>query len=156
MNTFVSSPEIISTSEMAMAVIPLVIPREDMASHMDPAIREIVTTVGRQGVALEGPRVAYHRRRPTETFDFELGFPVARPVEPQGRVKNSVLPAVKVARTVYKGPYDGLPEEWHALQAWVQENGLGADGRFWETYLNNPAEVADPNDYETELTWVIE
>jgi len=151
----ISPPEVETTTEITTAVILLVIPREEMAKYMDPAIKEILATVVGQGIALTGPCVAFHHRRPTDTFDFELGFPVARPIEPTGRVVNSVLPAVKVVRTLYRGSYDGLPQAWQALHVWVGENGLASDGRFWESYLNNPAQVADPNDYETELVWVV-
>ncbi|HRH38621.1 MAG TPA: GyrI-like domain-containing protein, partial [Flavobacteriales bacterium] len=80
---------------------------------------------------------------------------VAKTIAPGGRVMNSKLPAVKVARAVYEGPYEGLALAWGELQKWVREKKLAETGRFWERYLTNPAEVKDPKKYRTELNWVI-
>lgn len=151
----ISPPEVITTSELQTAVIHLVIPGRDMPKFMDPAIQEILKTLADQGVHPTGPMFSYHHRRPSDTFDFEIGFPVPKVIRPEGRVINSKQPAVKVARSVYQGPYEGLEQAWPALQKWVRENGHGETGRFWECYLNNPNEVRSPSDYRTELNWVI-
>lgn len=153
----ISTPEIISTLETATAVIPLMIPGRDMPKYMDPAIQEIIKTITEQGVQIAGPMFSYHHRRPSDTFDFEIGFPVSKAINPPsgGRVVNSKLPAVKVVRSVYTGPYEGLAQAWTALQKWVRENGHGENGKFWEAYLTNPDEVKDPNKYRTELNWIV-
>jgi effector-binding domain-containing protein len=102
-----------------------------------------------------GPMFSYHYRRPSDTFDFEIGFPVAKAIQPAGRVMNSKLPAERVVRSVYEGPYEGLSQAWPELQTWVRAQNHGEMGRFWECYLTNPAEVTDPKKYRTELNWVI-
>jgi effector-binding domain-containing protein len=151
----ITTPELVRSEAVATAVIHLVIPGRDMPRYMDPAIQEVLRTLNDQGVAIAGPMFSYHHRRPSDTFDFELGFPVARAVKPAGRVVNSTLPAATVVRSVYQGPYDGLAQAWPALQQWVRAQGLGEDGRFWERYLNDPDEVKDPAHYRTELNWVV-
>jgi effector-binding domain-containing protein len=151
----ISDPKIITTKEQPSAVIPLVIPGRDMPKYMDPAIKEILKVLADQNVRPAGPMFSYHHRRPSDTFDFEMGFPVAKVIGPAARVINSKLPSVKVARAVYQGPYEGLAQAWSALQKWVRENGHGDTGKFWESYLNNPDEVKSPNEYRTELNWVI-
>ena len=152
MNT---TPEIITTKEQGTAVIHLVIPGRDMPKYMDPAIQEILKTLADQGLQPVGPMFSYHHRRPAETFDFELGFPVAKAIIPTGRVVNSELPAEEVVRSVYQGPYEGLGNAWGELQAWVRERKLVESGRFWERYLTDPNNVKDDNDHRTELNWVI-
>jgi len=151
----ITLPELVQTKEVATAVIHLVIPGRDMPKYMDPAILEIITLLADQGLRPAGPMFSYHHRRPSDTFDFLIGFPVEKPFQEQGRVKNSALPVERVARCVYQGPYEGLSQAWPALQAWVREQKLPETGRFFERYLNNPDEVNDPNDYRTELNWVI-
>lgn len=148
-------PELITTTELPTAVIHLEIPGRDMPKYMDPAIKEILSVLAGQGTHPAGPMFSYHHRRPSETFDFEIGFPVDRPIKPSGRVVNGSLPAVQVARAVYHGPYEGLAGGWGELQAWVRNKELGGTGRFWECYLTSPDEVRDPKDYRTELNWVI-
>ena len=151
----ITQPEVIITKESATAVIPLVIPGRDMPKYMDPAIQEIIKVLTDQGLQPAGPMFSYHKRRPSDTFDFEIGFPVTKAIKEEGRVINSKLPSVKVVRSVYQGPYEGLAQAWPALQKWVRENGHGETGRFWESYLNNPNEVKSPNEYRTELNWIV-
>lgn len=151
----ITPPEVITTQEIATAVIHLLIPCQDMGKQMDPAIQEVIKIISSQDVQIAGPMFSYHRRRPSDTFDFEIGFPVAKAIKEEGRVKNSKLPAARVVRSVYQGPYEGLAQAWPAVQQWVRANGHGEAGRFWESYLNNPDEVKDPKDYRTELNWII-
>lgn len=152
----ITTPEVITTTEVATAAIPLVIPGRDMPKYMDPAIQEVIKAITGQGIAITGPMFSYHHRRPGDTFDFEIGFPVSQAIRPEGRVINSRLPAVKVVRSVYQGPYEGLAQAWPALQDWVRKNGHGETGKFWESYLNNPDEVQDPSEYRTELNWIVD
>ena len=151
----ITPPEVITTQEVITAAIALVIPGRDMPKYMDPAIQEIIKTITDQGVSIAGPMFSYHHRRPSDTFDFEIGFPVSKAIKPEGRVINSKLPSVKVVRSVYQGPYEGLAQAWPALQKWVRENGHGETGKFWERYLNNPDEVQSPSEYRTELNWIV-
>lgn len=151
----ITKPEILNTSEVPSAAIHLTIPGRDMPKYMDPAIQDIIKALADQGMQPSGPMFSYHYRRPSDTFDFEIGFEVAKAIKPAGRVMNSKLPAVKVARAVYEGPYEGLALAWGELQTWVREKKLAETGRFWERYLTNPAEVTDPKKYRTELNWVI-
>lgn len=151
----ITPPEVINTQEIATAVIPLVVPGREMPKYMDPAIKELIKTITSQGIRITGPMFSYHHRRPSDTFDFEIGFEVSKAVEPEGRVINGKLPAVKVVRSVYQGPYDGLAQAWPELQTWVRKNGHGETGKFWERYLTNPDEVKDPKHYRTELNWIV-
>lgn len=152
----IAAPEIIRTTEQRTAVIRLKIPGKDMPKYMDPAIQELLKVLKEQGLHPVGPMFSYHLRRPSDTFEFELGFPVDGEVVGQGRVIPSVLPAERVARTVYQGPYEGLAVAWPRLSGWVETNGHRSAERFWERYLNNPEEVSDPGLYRTELNWVLE
>lgn len=151
----ITTPEVITTKETITAAIPLVIPGRDMPKYIDPAIQEIIKVITDQGINIVGLMFSYHHRRPSDTFDFEIGFPVSKPIKEEGRVINSKLPSVKVVRSVYQGPYEGLAQAWPTLQKWVRENGHGETGKFWESYLNNPNEVKSPSEYRTELNWIV-
>ncbi|MDO9268340.1 MAG: GyrI-like domain-containing protein [Methylobacter sp.] len=102
------TPQFIQTDEQLTAVIDLIVPRAEISNVMGPAIAEIMSVIAAQGVTLTGPCFSYHRKRPADIFDFEVGFPVSRPITPVGRVKMSKLPAAKVVRTIYQGGYEGL------------------------------------------------
>lgn len=145
------TPQIIETDEQLTAVIHLTVPRAEIASVMGPAIAEIMSTLAAQGVALVGPCFSYHWKRPTDTFDFEVGFPVNNPIASAGRVKLGQLPAVKVVRTTYSGAYEGLDATWSEFCAWIATQVLNAQDSLWERYLSGPESSPDPEQWRTEL-----
>jgi effector-binding domain-containing protein len=151
----ITPPRIIAATPVPAAIIHLVIPGREMPKYMDPAIVEILQLLGEQGISPAGPLFSYHHRRPSDTFDFDIGFPVAQPIREGGRVVNGSLPGGQVVRSVYQGPYDGLSQAWTELQEWVRKEGLSESGRFYESYITNPDEVNDPAQYRTELNWVV-
>lgn len=145
------TPKIMQTDEQLTAVIHLTIPRAEISEVMGPAIAEIMSTIAAQGVTLADPCFSYHQQRPSDRFDFEVGFPVSRPITPAGRVKMSKLPAAKVVRTIYQGGYEGLGAAWGEFCAWIEAEGLNAQDSLWECYLSGPELNPDPDTWRTEL-----
>jgi effector-binding domain-containing protein len=78
--------------------------------------------------------------------------PVTDPVAAAGRVTNGQLPAATVARTIYHGPYEGLPSAWTEFNAWIAAEGRTAGPSLWQTYVTDPAANPDPTTWLTELT----
>jgi effector-binding domain-containing protein len=49
------------------------------------------------------------------------------------------LPAGEVACTTHIGPYEGLPQAYEAIEAWMKQHGREAAGStIWEEYLTGP------------------
>lgn len=147
--------QLVDSDEAWTAVIHLTVPRNEIEMVMGPAIHEVVSVLARQGVTPCGPLFSWHRRRPSDTFDFEVGFPVSQMITASGRVTMSTLPAARVARSVYRGDYSGLGDGWGALIAAVTEAGLPMQGGLWERYLSGPESAADPASWCTELNLVL-
>jgi effector-binding domain-containing protein len=118
---------------------------------MSPAITEIISTIAAQGGAFAGPCFSYHQKRPSDIFDFDVGFPISRPITPAGRVKMSKLPAAKIVRTTYQGGYDGLGAAWAEFCAWIETEGLNVQDSLWECYLSGPESSPDSQKWRTEL-----
>src|SRR6267143_2051695 len=118
-----AAPEIIMTNVQEAAVIRLTIPRSEMMKVFGPAVGELMAALAAQGVEPVGAVFAHHLKMSPDTFDFELGVKVSAPVKATGRVKPGQLPAVKMARTVYSGPYEGLPSAWGEFDKWMRANG---------------------------------
>jgi effector-binding domain-containing protein len=87
----------------------------------------------------------------SDTFDFELGVKVAAPIKATGRVKPGHLPAAKIARTVYSGPYEGLPAAWGEFNTWMSANGHAQAEDLWEVYSVGPQSTSDSANWRTEL-----
>jgi len=145
------TPEIVQSEAREAAVIHLEIPRSEIQSSMGPAIGELMAAVAAQGSSPTGPVFAHHLKMSKERFDFEVGVPVTAPVSPAGRVKPGRLPAAKVARTIYHGPYEGLYTAWGEFDAWVAANGHKPGPDLWEIYVAGPESSPDPATWRTEL-----
>jgi effector-binding domain-containing protein len=147
----IDNPQIVQTTAHQAAIIRLTIPRNEMMKTFGPAVQELMSTLADQGVKPVGAVFAHHLRMPPDMFDFELGVEVAAPVKAAGRVKPGQLPAAKVARTVYHGPYDGLPDGWGEFVRWMKANGHEQAEDLWEVYQVGPQSSPDPADWQTEL-----
>jgi len=110
-----------------------------------------MAALAEQGVKPSSPVFAHHLKVSPDTFDFELGVKVAAPVRATGRVKPGGLPATKVARTIYSGPYEGLPSAWGEFDAWMRANNHEKAESLWELYSVGPQSTPDPANWRTEL-----
>ena len=147
----IDTPHIAQSPEQLTAVIHITVPRAEIQTAMDPAIGELLAVVAAQGIGPAGPLYSYHRKTPTEIFDFELGVPITAAVAPTGRVYASTLPAATVARTIYHGPYEGLGAAWGEFCAWIAANGHAPAPGLWERYLAGPESSPDSAHWRTEL-----
>lgn len=147
----IDTPGILHVEAQLAAVIRITIPRAQIREVMGPAIQEVMAAGKAQGVGPAGPWFSHHLRMPSEVFDFEVGVPVTKPVQPTGRVIAGSLPAAKIARTIYRGPYEGLGSAWGELMSWIQKQNLSPAGDLWECYAVGPERSPDPSTWQTEL-----
>jgi effector-binding domain-containing protein len=91
----------------------------------------------------------------------EIGIPVTRPIgnvpslddAREGELGSSDLPGGEAAVTMHVGPYDGLTRTYERLHDWIHAQGRDEGPGPWESYLDDPAEVDDPAELRTEVTW---
>lgn len=146
-----SASEIFETRLQEAAVIHLDIPRSAMMQQFGPAVGELLGVLQAQGIEPVGGVFAHHLKMSPDTFDFELGVKVTKPVQPIGRVKRGALPATRVARTIYSGSYEGLPGAWQEFSSWIRSKGLATAPGLWELYSVGPQSSPNPADWRTEL-----
>jgi effector-binding domain-containing protein len=119
---------------------------------MGPGISEVMAAAQAQGIGPAGPWFTHHLRMDPAVFDFEICVPVTAPVVPVGRVKPGQMPAVRVARTVYHGPYEGLGAAWGEFSQWITANSYAPRPDLYECYLKGPESSPNPADWRTELS----
>jgi effector-binding domain-containing protein len=144
-------PQILRTAAQPVALLHLTVPRAEIQKVMGPGLHELMAAVAAQGVAVTGPWFTHHVKMDPAVFDFEIGVPVAAPVSPAGRMKPGTRPAATMARTVYRGGYEGLGAAWGTFDAWIKAEGHKAAQDLWERYVNGPESGTDPTTYRTEL-----
>lgn len=147
----IDTPQIVQTTTQLTAFIHLIVTRAEMQEVFGPTIGELMSALAAQGIAPAGPVFTHHLRHPTDTFDFELSVAVSAPVTAAGRVQPGEWPAMRVARTVHHGPYEGLPEAWGEFMEWIEAKGHQPAADLWECYLTNPDSDPDPATCRTEL-----
>jgi uncharacterized protein YndB with AHSA1/START domain/effector-binding domain-containing protein len=144
-------PQVVETKSELAAVVHVVTPRDQIKEAMRPAVDEVIAAVMGQGIGPVGPMFSRHFEMKPDVFDFEVGFPVSAPVAPVGRVQSGELPAAKVVRAIYQGPYESLGEAWGEFLELVASAGHVKTTGLWERYLTNPMETPNPEDHQTEL-----
>ena len=140
------------TKDQLTAVIHLTIPRDQIQEVMGPGLGEWMATIAAQGVKPTGPWFSHHLKMAPDTWDFEISVPVTAPVVAAGRVKPSQWPAMKAARTIYHGPYEGLGDAWGEFMDWIAANGHKPAPDLYECYVAGPESSPDPANWRTELT----
>jgi effector-binding domain-containing protein len=146
-----ATPQIVESPEQLVAKIALVVARDQMPVVMGPGINEVFTVLSAQGIKVTGPWFAHHYEITDTTFDFAICVPVASPVAPSGRVIPGVREAVRVARAVLSGPYEGLGDGWGEFMTWIAAEGLRPRADLWEVYTTGPESGDDSSQWRTEL-----
>lgn len=151
----VPEPELVEVAAVPTAVVAGEgIGFDDLPAFFDDAFGVLPGVLAAQGVTPTGPAFGLYRAL-GEVVDLEVGFPVDRPVEAEGRVRPGSLPAGRVARVVHAGGFDGLGPVWEGLRAWLVDQGLTPGAGTWEVYLTEPTPDMDPADLRTELNWPV-
>jgi effector-binding domain-containing protein len=145
------TPEIHKTTAQDAAVIHLTMPRSEIRKFMGPAIEEVMRVVAAQGIKPTGWLFSRHLKLDPETFDFEVGIPIAGVIEPSGRVKAGELPGRRVARAIYQGPYEEIRTGWGELEKWIRANGHTPGEGLWECYIKGPESGPDATQWKTGL-----
>lgn len=90
-----------------------------------------------------GPGFAVYRGDPQATFDLEIGFPVAGPVDAEGVVA-AEFPSGRATALSHLGGFDSLGATWEKLAA------AGTPGLSIEVYVTDPS-VTAAEDLRTDL-----
>jgi predicted 3-demethylubiquinone-9 3-methyltransferase (glyoxalase superfamily)/effector-binding domain-containing protein len=153
----IEAPEITHTQRQTVAVTHVTCPRDAFQPEVNLAIREILAALTAANQQPVGPMFMHHLTMSKSQFDVEVGFPISAPLQTSGRVKTSALPAARVARTIYHGPYEMLFAAWDefgkrlARDGLVDAKHLSPIGTLWERYLVGPETTSDQRQWRTEL-----
>jgi effector-binding domain-containing protein len=148
----IETPQVVQAPAQLVATLHIETPRSKMQQVIGPGIGEIMAAVKAQGVGPTGPWFAHHLKMTPESFNFDICVPVSANVTAIGRVKPGQRPSLKLLRTVYHGPYEGLGSAWHEFGEWMKSNGHKTAADLYECYAVGPESSSNPADWRTELS----
>lgn len=111
-----------------------------VSAALHGTLPDVFSHLQANGVAMVGaPFTRQHGAGADAMFDLEAGIPVGGPFPETDTIKARELPGGPAIATVHVGPYDGLPDAFAALAAWLTEHGREAAGPWWESYEDDPS-----------------
>ena len=143
-----SAYEIVTVARLDTAVVPAHVAFAELPNAERSARRKLAEALPKLAVAPTGETFTLSRAPKDGKIYIEPGVIVARPFAQAGDVVASSLPAGRAVRYLLIGPFEQLPQAWPALFTWCREQGLKAEGTFWQIY---GPDAADPAKQETTL-----
>ena len=131
-------------------------------AQMPQAMGQLYGYVGAKGMTPTGMPHAVYFTAPDEGPEsearWELRAPVAGAADECGPDANGLgvrhVAQMKVASTMYKGPYEGIEPAYRELGEWIAAEGYQMTGPPMELYYSDPAQVP-PEEYLTEIQFPV-
>jgi len=133
---------------------------DGMAAIFDETFSALAPALGEHGITPAGPAFSLHHRQPGATMTFEVGFPVAQPLDGEIEADGiafvpSSRPAGPIATISHLGGYDALSQAWQSLMQRVADDGYQPALPFWEVYVSEPGPDVDPSTLRTDLVTMV-
>lgn len=150
-----TSFDLVNRPQQLTAVIHERVPMKELPQFFERAFGGVMGAIEHQGVAPAGPPFARYFGMPGETVEVEAGFPVAKPIDAEGPVQASELPAARCVHGLHVGPYDTLEQTYGELMQWAGKQGVTPQQSMWEVYLSDP-QREPPKTWKTEIFWPVD
>ncbi len=138
-------------------VIRADVPTSEVGPKMGEIYGMLFGYIGQNQIDAVGPPFAvYYSFDPQGNTVFEAGVPIDTIAPEYGEIKYKEFEAMKVASTLYTGPYEKMEPVYAAIQKYIKDNKLKEKGTSWEVYLTDPSEAPDPTKYQTLIYYPVE
>lgn len=133
--------EVVERPAVPALVVRTRAPVDQLSQILGPAWGKVLARAESVGAQPSSPPFAAYHNMDMQDLQLEIGFVFDRPIEGDGDVDATELPAGQVVEAVHVGPYDRVSETYEELGRWLETHGYVPAGPAYEYYLNDPAEV---------------
>ena len=130
--------------------------RPEIAQAIGEALARVFAYAQKNGIAVAGPPFVRYPEMGPGLMTLDIGAPVAGPSAVSApEIRADTLPGGLTAVSTHTGHYNKLPEAVTTLGEWIAQHGLIPDGGPWESYITDPGEHPNPQDWKTEVFWPV-
>jgi AraC family transcriptional regulator len=130
--------------------------QSEIAQAIGEALPRVFAYAHTNGIPVAGPPFARYPEMGPGLMTLDIGVPVIAPSRvSDAEIRTDTLPGGLTAVTTHTGPYDKLPEAVTALGQWIAQQGLTPQDGPWESYITDPGQHPDPQDWKTEVFWPV-
>lgn len=119
---------------------------DSIALKLGEAYGEIMAFVGVNKLEMVGAPLALTTEFSMEKmyWEFNAAIPTNLPegVELIGRIKSGTTYEGKAVKALHIGSYDESVTTYNAIETYMKENNLEANGEPWEEYVDDPSKVS--------------
>ena len=135
--------KITTKNETKTAVVRTTAPVRELPSVVGEAYGEIMEYLARRGISATGAPFVLYRNEDMKALQVEIGFPVDRDIEPEGRVEPGMISGGEVLSEIHVGPYSELERTYTPLMKHIEDQKLSVTEWMYEVYLNAPGETPE-------------
>ena len=119
----------------------------DIAAALGAAYGRVAVFVSANGLQIDGQPIAINNYWDDRGYGFDAGLPVSgtptRGAGPGSAVRMGETYGGRVVRAVHVGPYTGLEDTYHKIEAFMITHKLEGNGRSWDIYVSDPGNTAE-------------
>ena len=139
----------------SVATVRVTTTPDKMGQAFGEVLPQVFEYLKSQGIEPSGSGFGIFYAYDADRADMDIGLPVDRDVEGNGRVVGQRLEAATFAVTWHEGSYQKIGEAHRAVEEWIKANDREAAGPPWEVYWTGPAQGGPPAGYRTEVGYPI-
>lgn len=129
--------------------------REQLGDAIGRCLGRVLAHVQSAGLTPGGPPFTRYPSGGRDEIVIEAGLPLAAPSAGQGEVEAGYLHGGPVVVALHAGSYETLSQSYAAIERFVDARGLRTAGSPWESYLTDPAQTPNTDDWRTEIYWPV-
>jgi len=161
-----TTPSVQQREEQQYVAIRTTVAMNDIPKELPPLIPQVMDWLGKHNITPAGPLFFQYRHMDANNnLVAEVGFPVSKPAQADGKIIAGSFPGGKYATITYQGDYSRIRDAHRELDKWVKGQGLkekviqSPEGAEWggriESYVKGPESGPDATQWKTDILYLV-